>query len=144
MEEDSMRERSIYEPIFLGLKEGIYPTTRPDGSDLQTGDYVGILGTADIERYCNGKWILNGSVWQNTDMVPLYNGSQESYDSTSKTQYDANKSIRDKIREFVLIGQVVYDTVSTEAGMKSKYPGTNSWELVMKDYGNQTVTGTLN
>ena len=143
MEENSITRR-IYEPIFIGLKGSEYPTTRPDGSALQTGDYVGILGTPDIERYCNGKWILNGSVWQNTDMVPIFNGSQECYNASAKTQYDVNKSFVDHIKEFVLVGQLVYDTESTESAMKSKYPGTNSWELVMTDYGTETVRGSLN
>ena len=140
MEEDSVMERSVLEPVLLGVKSESYPTTRPDGSALQTGDFVAVLGTNDIERYINGKWILNASVWQNTNTVPVVSPEYECFDSTAKTQYDANISLRDTIGAYAKIGQVIYDTESTEAAMKSKYKGSKGWEKVLTDYGYETFT----
>ena len=137
-------ERSNIEPINLGVKGSTYPTTRPDGSALRTGDWLTVDGTDDIERYINGKWVLNACVWQETKSLPLTDPSVESVNSTDMTQQDANISFNDSDNWFPIGCTVCTDySVDTQSKVKAIYGG-NSWTNITYTLGKGLYTYSQN
>ena len=123
---------SVLEPICLGVQGSSYPTTRPDGTALQNGDYLTVSGTENVERYISGKWIVNAVVWQKTSDMPLVDPSVESLDATDKTQSDLNATLKDSLFP---VGCIVTCNTGAAATVKSMYGG-NSWTLLKNEYTN--------
>ena len=125
---------NVLEPVFVGIKGSSYPTTRPDGSALQNGDYVGITGSTDVYRYINGNWVLGACVWQNSESVPL-SSDNEGLQTTDRTQYDYNVRMVARLnRNKYPVGSIGMEAeCQTASVMGNKYGGT--WTLVSTHYG---------
>ena len=119
--------RDIKEPILVGADTT--PTTRPDGSALQNGDWICMTGSSNVKRYVNGTWLLNATVYQTTGMIPVSDPTAEA----GNLQYGANRRHKSDISSKWPVNSIVLDETSTAEGMAAKYGGT--WTLVNVNYG---------